>query len=91
MLRKRLVQELDNKHDKNSVVAQFLDSGTMLGHLDWRTAAVVAPMMDTLTTGFLIKALVHGAVSIQAWHAWAAVSINVSILSHFVSAVSPDH
>ena len=55
MLRVRLVRELDNKHDKNSIVAQFLDSGTMLGHLDRRTASVVAPIMDTLTTEFLIK------------------------------------
>lgn len=49
-----LVREPGNHHDCNAVLA-VLESGTVLGHLDSKTAAVVAPLMDMKIPNFLIK------------------------------------
>ena len=54
MMRVLLEREPENVHDTNSIVAKVLDSGTMLGHLDRKTAAVIAPLLDN-HPGLILK------------------------------------
>ena len=54
MMRVLLECEPENTYDENSIVAKVHDSGMMLGHLDRKTAAVIAPLLDN-HPGLILK------------------------------------
>ena len=54
MMRVLLEREPENVHDTNFIVAKVCDTGTMLGHLDRKTAAVIAPLLDNYP-GLILK------------------------------------
>ena len=49
-----LEREPENTYDENSIVAKVHNSGMMLGHLDRKTAAVIAPLLDN-HPGLILK------------------------------------
>ncbi len=54
MMHVRLRREEFNPFDSRAVVV-ITGSGNILGHLEWKTAAVLAPVMDSLSGEILIK------------------------------------
>ena len=54
MMRVLLEREPENVHDPNFIVAKVCDTRTMLGHLDRKTAAVIAPLLDNYP-GLILK------------------------------------
>ena len=56
MLRVLLVRDHGNGYDDNAVMAKALDSRMVIGHLDKKTAAVVAPIIDNYPIGLIITA-----------------------------------
>ena len=53
MMNVRITREASNLHDSNTVLVSY--RGRVIGHLDFMTAAAVAPLMDMNIPSLLIK------------------------------------